>query len=147
MSFINPTTSGGQRFDDEELAAEGITEEVIDAGEKNVGVIVLVKPQPTAEAYIDAGLTIILVNDDRHEECPPEPHTHDHSPIASGRITFSKAMNLAAALIAMCIPQVPLDPMEKSIVARINEVIEQHQRDAEAVAHTESRGGHPYNVI
>ena len=124
MSFINPTTSGGQRFDDEELAAEGITEEVI-----------------------DAGLTIILVNDDRHEECPPEPHTHDHSPIASGRITFSKAMNLAAALIAMCIPQVPLDPMEKSIVARINEVIEQHQRDAEAVAHTESRGGHPYNVI
>jgi hypothetical protein len=145
--FINPTTSGHQPFDDVELAAEGVGPEVLDVRTKDVGVIVLAQPKATKEEYVDAGLTIVLVNDKRHDVCPDTPHTHDHAPIASGRLTYSKAMNLANALIQMCIPMMPLDKTEEGIVVRINEIMEQHQRDAESVAHTESRGGYAYNVI
>jgi hypothetical protein len=144
--FINPTTTGHQNFSDESLAEEGIGPDVMQ-DLKDIGLIVLAQPRDTKDEYVEAGLTVIMVNDERHSECPDEPHTHDHSPLAAGRITYSKAINLAVALMTMCIPMVPLSATEQGIVERINKVIDRHRAEAEAVAHTESRGGQPYNVI
>lgn len=146
--LVNPSGHEPEFRDDSDLIEAGVTAEELDHP-KNVGIVVLQPPSMGRDAAVEAGLTILLVNDEPHEPgtCPPGPHQHEHHVLASGRITYNKALNLAAALVQMSAQVSPLDSTETGIVERINKRIAEEIDEA---MKTHVHGIHergPFDVI
>lgn len=123
------------------------TDDILKQSLRDIGIIIVAKPSLTIEEATENGLTVILVNDERHQACEATAHEHDHSFIASGRITYAKAMALANVLITLCTSVVPIDQTETDIVLRINTYIENLKAEHVTHAETETSGGRAFNVI
>lgn len=147
--LVNPSGHDAEFHTDDELEKEhGISNEDLNAP-KNVGVMVFQAPCMSREEAVENGILLIMVEDEPHLEqrCPEGPHEHAHKSLASGRLSYNKAMNLAAALVTLAAQVSPLDKTEEQIVERIN------KRVAEAIAADNERGVEdvhergPYSVL
>lgn len=137
---------GGDEMD-KRFGLPGLTA-LIENGElKDIGLVVIQGEGLDADTAVEAGLTIVVL-DDAKSECPPEPHVHEHKALAVGRITYAKAMNFAVALMQIAATVAPLDKTERGIVERINARIEEAIAEQEAhQTDTATSGGKAINVI
>lgn len=143
-------------------SAEASREDIVAAGfadkddldnPKTVGVFILTPPTASVAEAVEAGIFIGLIDDSYDvTECPDEPHEHpERRKIATGRISYAKALSLASALIEAVSRISPLDTMETKVVERLNarriRELDEMRAAMGKMTDTEAHGGAPFNII
>lgn len=144
----NPTYGGLGNISEESFEEiMGISEEEARTG-PNLGIVVLQPYEGLVDKQraVEDGLILLLYNDTPHEECDGQCDTR---PLLYGRFSYSKALNLAQALIGLAVPMVPLTSEEQEVKDKIRAIVADHMEAYEnriSLPETDKNSG-GFNVI
>lgn len=139
---LSPTTTVILNTDDDGLAKLlGDLDKI-----ENVGVLLLIPQVDSQQEAVERGILVSLVRDASPGICGGMDETDTehiqkyHTPLATGRITYAKAMQTAMTLLSFCSNVGPLDSTEEALVERLSGKLrdfrqaqqEQAQYDTEA---------------